>query len=54
MAAGDRQSFTITLAAPASELRGRIRWAKPAVKADAEVDFALATGRGGRGGRGGV
>ncbi len=55
MAAGDRQSFTITLAAPASELRGRIRWAKPAVKADTEVDFALATGgRGGRGGRGGV
>jgi hypothetical protein len=52
MAAGDRQSFTITLAAPAAELRGRIRWAKPAVNADGEVDFALATG--GRGGRGGA
>jgi mono/diheme cytochrome c family protein len=49
MAPGDRQSFTITLAAPASALRGTIRWAKPAVKADDEVTFALATGRGGRG-----
>ena len=49
MAPGDRQSFTITLAAPATTLRGTIRWAKPAVKADDEVEFALATGRGGRG-----
>jgi hypothetical protein len=49
MAPGDRQSFTITLAAPATALRGTIRWAKPAVKADGEVEFALATGRGGRG-----
>jgi len=48
LAAGDRQSFTITLAAPATALRGTIRWAKPAVKADDEVTFALATGRGGR------
>ena len=50
MAPGDRQSFTITLAAPATTLRGTIRWAKPAVKADPEVEFAWATGRGGRGG----
>ena len=51
MPAGDRQTFSMTLAQPASALRGTIRWAKPAVnKEDAEVEFALATGRGGRGG----
>ena len=55
LAPGDRQTFTMTLAAPATELRGTIRWGKPAVKADPEIEFALATGgRGGRGGRGGV
>ena len=52
LAAGERQAFTITLGAPAAELRGRIRWGKPAVKVDGEVDFALAAG--GRGGRGGA
>ena len=50
LAATEQQKFTITLAGAASSMRGTIRWDKPAVKADAEVDFVLATGRGGRGG----
>jgi cytochrome c553 len=53
MPAADRQTFTITLAQPATALRGTIRWAKPAVKVDGEVDFAMAA-PGGRGGRGGA
>lgn len=52
LAAGERQSFTITLSAPATNLRGTIRWERPAVKADDEVTFAL--GGRGRGGRGGI
>ena len=51
MPAGDRQTFTITLSPAATELRGTLRWAEPAVTSDDEVRFALATG--GRGGRGG-
>lgn len=39
LAAGERQQFMVTLAAPAAALKGTIRWAKPAVKADAEVEF---------------
>jgi cytochrome c553 len=39
LAAGERRQFTVTLAAPAPELKGTIRWARPAVKADAEVEF---------------
>jgi hypothetical protein len=53
LAAGDRQAFTVTLSAPASTLKGTMTWAKPAVKADGEIEFALAA-PGGRGGRGGV
>jgi mono/diheme cytochrome c family protein len=53
LAPGDRQAFTLTLSAPASTLRGIVTWAKPAVKADGEIEFALAA-PGGRGGRGGV
>ena len=53
LAAGDRQAFTLTLSAPASALKGTMTWAKPAVKADGEIEFALAA-PGGRGGRGGV
>ena len=52
MPAADRQTFTMTLAQPAAALRGTIRWAKPTVTVDGEVDFAMATG--GRGGRGGA
>jgi hypothetical protein len=52
LAATEQQALTLTLAAPASALRGTIRWAKPAVRADGEVTFQLATG--GRGGRGGA
>jgi mono/diheme cytochrome c family protein len=51
MPAGDQQTFTITLAQAATELRGTITWAEPAVTSDPEVRFALPTG--GRGGRGG-
>ena len=51
MPAGDQQTFTITLAQAAMELRGTIRWAEPAVTSDPEVRFQLPTG--GRGGRGG-
>ena len=53
LAAGDRQAFTLTLSAPPSTLKGTITWAKPVVKADGEIEFALAA-PGGRGGRGGV
>ena len=49
--AGARQAFTLTLSAAAPNLRGSIRWAKPAVKSDGTINFALAAG--GRGGRGG-
>lgn len=50
VAAADQQAFTITLSAAAPGLRGTIKWAKPAVKADDQVNFALpGAGRGGRG-----
>lgn len=52
LAPTEQQSFNLTLAGAATSLRGTIRWARPAVKADDEVNFQLATG--GRGGRGGV
>jgi len=49
--AAAQQTLTVTLAAPAPQLRGRITWDTPAVKADPEVDFAYsATGGRGRGG----
>ncbi|MDQ5841169.1 MAG: c-type cytochrome, partial [Chloroflexota bacterium] len=48
MVATDRQAFTITLSPAATALRGTIRWARPAVKADDDVAFAMAgPGRGG-------
>ena len=52
MAAGDHQSFTITLAQPAPQLRGVIRWGAPKVnEEDADVAFNYsATGGRGRGG----
>lgn len=46
----DRQTFTITLSKPADTLRGTLRWAMPAVKADDVVDIVLARPGGGRGG----
>ena len=52
LAAADRQALTITLAgtAPVTGLRGTIRWARPAVKADPVVNLQMAgAGRGGRG-----
>ena len=51
MAAGDRQTFTITLAQPAATLRGVIRWGTPKVnEEDSDVTFAYsATGGRGRG-----
>ena len=52
LAATERQTLTLTLAQPAATLRGMVRWAKPAVKADGEVTFELVSG--GRGGRGGA
>jgi hypothetical protein len=52
LAATERQTLTLTLAAPAGALRGVVHWAKPAVKADGEVTFELVSG--GRGGRGGA
>jgi mono/diheme cytochrome c family protein len=49
--AAAQQTLTVTLAAPAPQLRGRMTWETPAVKADPEVDFAYsATGGRGRGG----
>jgi mono/diheme cytochrome c family protein len=49
MDAADQQALTITLSAPAPMLRGNIRWAKPAVKADPQVNFALPGAGRGRG-----
>jgi mono/diheme cytochrome c family protein len=49
MKAGDRETFTLTLSSPAETLRGRIHWAKPAVKADGEVDFNFTPAGRGRG-----
>ena len=46
MAAADQQMLTLTLSAPAPGLRGSIRWAKPEVKADEVVNFALPGARG--------
>ena len=48
----ETQTFTMTLSTAASALRGTIKWARPAVKADDEVTIALT--QPGRGGRGGV
>lgn len=42
-----RETLTLALSAPAPNLRGTIKWAKPAVKADQIVTFSLS--RGGRG-----
>ena len=51
MPAAAQQTLTLTLAQPAPQLRGRMTWDTPAVKADPEVDFAYsATGGRGRGG----
>lgn len=52
LAAAESETLTITLSAPAPDLRGNIHWAKPAVKADQVVLFSLPRGR--RGGGGGV
>jgi hypothetical protein len=52
LAAAEQQTLTLTLAQPASALRGMVHWARPAVKADGEVTFQLVSG--GRGGRGGA
>jgi hypothetical protein len=54
LAAGDRQTISITLAQPADQLRGVIRWATPKVnEEDSDVAFAYsATGGRGRGGAG--
>jgi mono/diheme cytochrome c family protein len=49
MDAADQQALSITLSAPAPMLRGTIRWGKPVVKADGQVNFALPGARGGRG-----
>ena len=51
LAPNDRQPLTITLAA-AGELRGTIRWAKPAVKSDPIVNIQVTGPGAGRGGRG--
>jgi len=40
----EQEVLTITLSAPAPDLRGTIRWAKPAVKADQVVLFAFRRG----------
>jgi mono/diheme cytochrome c family protein len=45
--AAQHQTLTLTLSGPAPNLRGTLRWAKPAVKADPIVTFNLS--RGGRG-----
>lgn len=51
MPAAAQQTLTLTLAQPAPQLRGRMTWDTPAVKADPEVNFAYsATGGRGRGG----
>jgi hypothetical protein len=49
MDAAQTEALTITLSGPAPALRGNIRWAKPAVKADPQVNFQLPGARGGRG-----
>jgi mono/diheme cytochrome c family protein len=49
LAAADHQALTITLSSAAPALRGTIRWARPAVKADDDVTFALPGARRGRG-----
>jgi mono/diheme cytochrome c family protein len=52
LAAADRQNLAITLAGMPADggLRGTIRWARPAVKADPVVNLQVAgAGRGGRG-----
>jgi hypothetical protein len=52
LAAADRQSLGITLSGMTADasLRGTIRWARPAVKADPVVNIQVAgAGRGGRG-----
>jgi hypothetical protein len=49
MKAGDREILTLTLSSAAEALRGRIHWAKPAVKADGEVDFNFTPAGRGRG-----
>jgi hypothetical protein len=45
--AAQQETLTLALAAPATYLRGSIRWAKPAVKADQVVTFSFS--RSGRG-----
>ena len=40
----EQEVLTITLSAPAPDLRGTIRWTKPAVKADQVVQFAFRRG----------
>jgi hypothetical protein len=52
LAATEQQTLTLTLSAPVTSLHGTIRWARPAVKADGEVEFQFTSG--GRGGRGGA
>ena len=49
MAAADRQTFTLKLSSATPTLRGTIRWAKPTVKSDDVVNFAMANGGRGRG-----
>jgi hypothetical protein len=52
LAAADRQSLGVTLSGMPADvpLRGTIRWARPAVKADPVVNLQVAgAGRGGRG-----
>ena len=44
--AASKETLTLALSAPAPGLRGTIKWAKPAVKADQLVNFSLS--RGGR------
>jgi mono/diheme cytochrome c family protein len=40
----EQETLTITLSAPVPDFRGTIRWAKPEVKADQTVSFALRRG----------
>lgn len=53
MPATDQQTLTITLFPAPTTLRGTIRYAKPVVTSDGEINFAMAP-PGGRGGRGGA
>lgn len=50
LAPTEQQTLTLTLGAPVTALHGTIRWAKPAVKADGEVEFQFTSGGRGRGG----